>query len=344
MRGGELQCEREPVEPPADRRDVGGGSRVVDVDGNAGGPRPLEEHPAGRRCRHGRRVVRGRQRERLERPLELRAHPQRCPAGGQHDETRAARHQLGDPGGRADHLLEVVEDDEQPPVAERVGEPVDDGAVGLPDAESAGDRRQHEARLAQRGELDDRHLPLDVAGQVAGDGEGERGLTHTARAGQREQPRRARAQQAGQLGADGVPTHQLPGRVRQPLAARLGCHVADAAGVGAGRRRERSALGVVEGEGVGERADGVRVGTAAITPLQRADRLRGEAGAGGQLLLAQRAPVAETAQQIGEAAGAARAARRVVHRSQASSADALWARCGGSVGGSADRRPPGSSA
>ena len=211
MRGGELQCEREPVEPPADRRDVGGGSRVVDVDGNAGGPRPLEEHPAGRRCRHGRRVVRGRQRERLERPLELRADPQRCPAGGQHDETRAARHQLGDPGGRADHLLEVVEDDEQPPVAERVGEPVDDGAVGLPDAESAGERRQHEARLAQRGELDDRHLPLDVAGQVAGDGEGERGLTHTARAGQREQPRRARAQQAGQLGADGVPTHQLPG-------------------------------------------------------------------------------------------------------------------------------------
>ena len=71
---------------------------------------------------------------------------------------------------------------------------------------------------------------------------------------------------------------------------------------GWGRRRQSGTFVVVEGEAVGEGADGVRVGASALTALEGADRLGGQAGSLGQLLLGQRPRLAQAAQHDGEVA------------------------------------------
>ena len=53
--------------------------------------------------------------------------------------------------------------------------------------------------------------------------------------------------------------------------------------------KQRRAVVLIERQAVGERADGVRVGAAALASFEGADGLGGDAGALGELLLGQRA-------------------------------------------------------
>ena len=59
-------------------------------------------------------------------------------------------------------------------------------------------------------------------------------------------------------------------------------------------------LGLTGTEGIGQRADRVRVGAGALSPLKRTDAMRGEAGALGQLLLGKARVVAQATQDAAE--------------------------------------------
>ena len=97
-RGGELDRERQPVEPRAD-----GGDRAVDPDLGAGLLRPLDEQLDGLVLAQRRDVV-----DALARQL------QRGPARDEQPELRACAEQLREHRPRREHVLEVVEEHEHP--------------------------------------------------------------------------------------------------------------------------------------------------------------------------------------------------------------------------------------
>ena len=93
------------------------------------------------------------------------------------------------------------------------------------------------------------------------------------------------------------------------------------------------------------RADGVRVGAPALAALEGADRLGGEAGPLGELLLGQRPRLAQAAQHDGEVARrrtrihGADARRRIRAREGFARGAQVWCRCGPAVGGVAPAAP-----
>ena len=100
--------------------------------------------------------------------------------------------ELSDQRRGLDHLLEIVEDEQDLAGADPAGQAVADrdGAV-LDESQDRGDRRSDEGRLANRFEGDE----VDAVGEALGDRrrelEGQAGLAGAARAGQGEQAGRA---------------------------------------------------------------------------------------------------------------------------------------------------------
>ena len=162
--GGELERERQLVEPAADRC-----HRVAVLEAGIDGPRAGEEEAdpfLRRERRHG--------------VLLLAGQVKRLPARDQQLEAGAGAEQLPQRAGRLDHLLEVVEQDEQPLVADVLGE------LG-PRPERLRRRREHELRVPQRRK---RHPP-DALGIPLRAGRGclerEPRLAAPARPGEGEQ-------------------------------------------------------------------------------------------------------------------------------------------------------------
>ena len=115
------QCQREAIEPPADLVDhlaVGGGAPAAsDVAGRG----PVEEQLDG-----------GAVGKRLEGEAVLAPAPQRLAAGRQHRDPWAGRHErLGQLGRRLEHMLAVVQHDEQLARHQRRDQRVEGGALGL---------------------------------------------------------------------------------------------------------------------------------------------------------------------------------------------------------------------
>jgi hypothetical protein len=192
-------------------------------------------------------------------------------------------------------VFQVVEDQQPAPAAEVVG----DGRQGVPgaalgDAERLGDRRHHQRRVTKGGELDDRHGPTELGSGPSGRLHRQARLADATRSGEGEQPRASRGECPDDVPEFAPASDQRRSGVAGRRARRVGNAWPGPTGPGGGG--QFGPLRLVEREGVGERTDGMRVRPAPFPALQRADRLGGESGPLGQLLLRQRCRVPEAAQ------------------------------------------------
>ena len=141
--GGELEREREPAEPPADRRHVAG----VDLESGPGGGGALLEQTVG-----------GGLAQRRDGDDRLAGHAERPPAGDEHADARSRRGEVADHRSELGHeVLAAVEDKQHVRVLQPLADDGERVAVPLTDAaqpERRG-RGQHDVVSApQRRELD----------------------------------------------------------------------------------------------------------------------------------------------------------------------------------------------
>ncbi len=184
----ELEGEGESVELSGDRGQ-GGCVVVGDRCGGAGGRGPVEQQGDGGRVGNALEGVVVRCGQRSQQDLVLGAHPERRPAGRHDDEVGAARHQVGQGGGRPGELLEVVEHEEHPQAPQVADQGVEGVGVGeLWQAEGCGDPRDDECRLPDGGEVDGHRAGGERRPLPGEQLEGEPGLADASRPGDRHQP------------------------------------------------------------------------------------------------------------------------------------------------------------
>ena len=220
LRRRELQRQRQPRQPPAERRHV---RRVLpgQAEPGRGRPRPLDEERSCGRARDlplGGRAGRGRQRERGDGVLDLPPHPQRGSAGGQHRQARADLYQPRKLRCRRQQVLEVIQDEQEFLLPQVPGECLVRGqAVRYGRAERAEHRLGHERRVFDRGETDEGDAVGEAPGGQRGPRrfDGEAGLADPAGAGEREEPRFGLRQQARDLPELPTAPHERRRRVRQ---------------------------------------------------------------------------------------------------------------------------------
>ena len=138
----QLDRQRQPIKTRADRRD----GRCIDCrDGEVDldRARPVDEQPhrlVPAELIVGRHRL-PRQRERWDRDVVFAIDTQQRPARHQDLEPASARQQLGDQRRGLEHLLEVVEHQQEVPVVQEALQGVEERAVaGLAKAECLGDR------------------------------------------------------------------------------------------------------------------------------------------------------------------------------------------------------------
>ena len=215
---GQLQGQRDPVQPDADRRHRRG------VGGVQGEAPPVHHGALGEQLHRlesrqpaGGGQISGRHRQRRNPEHALPADAQRLPARDQQARPRAAPHQgVGQLGGRAEHMLGIVQDHQQVPVADRLGQGVEHGPSRLlADPQHGRHGAGHQLRFGHRRQLDQ---PYPVAGAIQHLGrhlQRQPGLADPARPRDRDQPRPARHQRP-QLGQLRGPAHET-GRLRRQV-------------------------------------------------------------------------------------------------------------------------------
>jgi hypothetical protein len=177
----QLDGQREPVQPPADRHHVAG-VLAVDHEGGTHRPGPVQEQPdrpeplqAGRR----RQRPRVGQRQRRHREELLAGDAQQRPAGHQQREAGGTAEQLDQqrPGRR--QVLEAVEEQQHPLRPQVCRHRAGVRRVTHLQADRPGDRGRHQPSVADRGQQDERHR---VESRVQGGGHihGQPGLAHPA--------------------------------------------------------------------------------------------------------------------------------------------------------------------
>ena len=192
---GELKGERDTVEADADRRH----RRRVGVVEDEVTPvqcgvlrEQLHRLEGGQPVRSG--EIRGRDRKAGHPEDVLPASAKRFPARNKQADPRARPNDSGcQLGDRAEHLLGVVEDQQQVPVADVVEQGVEHGAPRrLADPERGSRGAGHQIGFCHRCQLDEPH---PVAGPIQGIGrqlQRQPGLADPARTRDRDQPRAAR--------------------------------------------------------------------------------------------------------------------------------------------------------
>ena len=202
-RRGQLDRQRQPVQPPAD---LGHGRGVLRRSGRSPAGRPARRCDEQAHRRHLRPVVcHRRQAARVAAApaaapgTRARRQTQRRPAGDQHRQPRAGRQQLADQRGRRQHLLEVVQHQQQvlrprSAATRRSAERL----LARPPARRAPARSAGTTRSGsrQRRERDEG----DAVGEVVGPArsatcERQAGLADAAGTGQGQQPHLGAAQQ-----------------------------------------------------------------------------------------------------------------------------------------------------
>ena len=204
--GGELDGQRHPVEPrgdPADCRRVCirelecGSHRAGTGQEQLGGFETLE-----RRRRHRAQVGGQVQPLQLGQPrrvgwrrqpgdgeLLLAVDAQGGPAGDEDPQARRASEHLGQHRGRVDHLLEVVEDEQHPAFAQRLGNAVDHGPVRLVGhADRARNGRRDQLPFPDRFQRDEPDAVGEVVGGGGRDLQRQTRLADATRPGERQQP------------------------------------------------------------------------------------------------------------------------------------------------------------
>ncbi len=133
---------------------------------------------------------------------------ERFPARDEDGQPRTGGEQTGDVGGRFDHLLEVVEEEEQPPG----GDVVRQAVLG---AERLGGSLEHDRWVAQRRQRDPPDPVGEGVGRETGSLQGEPGLARPAGPGHCQQAAVRTAQQCADLGELGRSAEERRGRHRQ---------------------------------------------------------------------------------------------------------------------------------
>jgi hypothetical protein len=170
-RRGQLDGERQPVDGGADLGDGREGA-LVQLETGVGGPGPFEEERRrgfpGQRCQH---------------VLVLARDAQAGPARYEQAYPRAGASDLDEERRRVDHVLEVVEYEQEARAVEVAGEVL----LALPQPERPGDRRLDESRVGNRRERDGDDPVGEGVGARVRDGESQARLADSTRTGDREQ-------------------------------------------------------------------------------------------------------------------------------------------------------------
>ncbi len=157
--------------------------------------------------------------------------------------SRARPEESDQEGGRIDHLLEVVEDEQEVTIAQHVHEAIDQGTFArLANAEGARDGGNDLSGVDDRRQRDERRGIREVVptGNLRGS-DGEPGLADAAGSGQRDEPQtrlpQKREDGVGFLFATDKGTHRHRQWWTEPLAARKSDrhNGTDAGAIGGGR-------------------------------------------------------------------------------------------------------------
>ena len=213
-RRGQLDRERQAIQPADDLGDRGG---VPLINGEAGhhGGGPLGEQPyrlaGGERRERGGRPLR--QGERRDRAFLLARHAKGRPAAHQDTQITGVAQQFRHHRGRRQQVLEVVQDDQELAISQVISEMLDQRpASGVRQPDALGDRRKNQPGVCDRRQPDEIDPIRIFACQPRGEFDAKTRLAAATGAGQREQA--AGLQQAPclcQLPLPADETRQRPG-------------------------------------------------------------------------------------------------------------------------------------
>jgi hypothetical protein len=151
------------------------------------------------------------------------------PAGGEDGQVRAGRQQVRHERRRGQEVLEVVEDQEQPPVPDGRGQGLDRRPIRpLDRAQGVEECGRDEGGIADRGERDEPDAVGEGRSRLLRHGERQAGLAHPTGAGQRHQAHAVLPQEGGDRGHFARPTHEAGERGGQgrpnpvPVCGRIG--------------------------------------------------------------------------------------------------------------------------
>jgi hypothetical protein len=225
--GGQLDRQRDAVEPAADLRDRGA-VRLAEAEGGEHGARAVDEELhrlAGGQPLRGELLRVVGERERGHQPGRLARNAERLAAARQQREARAAPQQrIGERGAGVDQVLAVVEHEQKRARLEVLGERLLGITAGLlAQAELLGDLGGQERRVGERGELDPFDPVRVIARDARGDLQREARLAASARAGQGEQARAAeQPAHRGDLALTADEAGELHRQARRGRGARSG--------------------------------------------------------------------------------------------------------------------------
>jgi hypothetical protein len=221
----QLDGQRQAVEAAADG---GHGLRVFRGEGEVGpgrrGAGDEQPHRLGPRHlgeRHFLATV-GQRQGRQGVPV-LAGHPQGSAARDQRRQCRAGGQQTGDEGPGVQHLLEIVEHQERPPLAQKTRQVLLDRAVlALSNAKRLRDARGDERRIADGGKGNEPDAVGEVGSGFFGSCEGQAGFADAARAGEGQQTHLLLQQKVLHCGDFVVATDERAAGQKQVAAERLG--------------------------------------------------------------------------------------------------------------------------
>ena len=232
----QLDGQRQAVEPAGDRRDR---RRVLVVESESrhrgGGPLGEQAHRLAGGQRGRRRAgVLLRDRERRDRAFLLAGNAQRRAAADQDPNSPGLLEQPRHDRGAVQQMLEVVQHDQELPLAQLAHQVLHQRPVpGILQPDALGDRRWHQSRIPDGRERDEIDAVRVVAGHRRGQGDAQPGLAAAARPGQRDQV--AVLEQPLRLRQLAFPADEAGQRLRQADPADTGLDR------GTGQRRRRAA-------------------------------------------------------------------------------------------------------
>nr|WP_254431221.1 hypothetical protein [Agromyces sp. Marseille-P2726] len=174
--GSELECQRDAVQRGGDRRDCRS-IRRGSFEGGFDGPRTLQEEAGGREIG---------QRSKFDALLagDVQEHSTRR----EHRHPRAGE-KSPDLRRGLDHLLDIVQHEQQPPIGQCRAELLVERAIsGVPDAERLSNRRDHEVRVAHRSEIHEGRAVRVRRLDRASGSDCQATLADASRTGDRHQP------------------------------------------------------------------------------------------------------------------------------------------------------------
>ena len=218
------------------------------------------------------RALRGRQRQRRHRELALAVDAQHHAAGDEHGERRTRVEQIADEARGAGHLLEVVDQQQRPAHA---GQVVRDrrqqrALTRFAQPERRRNRRDHERRIGNRRQIDERDAALECRGEIRGDLDGQPCLAGAARPGQCHEAHGGVEQRGRDRRRLRVAPQQRRPLRRQRAAARLRGRRRETGA--ADRRRRRSPMAASSSRSTSAAAGARLRGFASIRSNSRSNR------------------------------------------------------------------------